>query len=174
MERVWVVGTSGSGKTTLAAALAARMGAPHVELDALHWKPDWTEANADDFMRDVLAATDGPRWVVCGNYRSKLGETLLHRADTIAWIDLPMTLVLWQMFLRSVRRSLRRTESWSGNRERLGRLFTRESLLLWVINTHGSNRRRYEAAMADPRWARITWVRLRSRKAVRAWLERAA
>ena len=46
-RRIAVVGTSGSGKTTLARRLAQRLGIPHVELDALHWEPDWTPAPRD-------------------------------------------------------------------------------------------------------------------------------
>lgn len=35
MRRVSVIGASGSGKTTFAAALAERMGVPHIELDTM-------------------------------------------------------------------------------------------------------------------------------------------
>src|SRR5436305_799712 len=42
-QRLVVVGTSGSGKTTLAREIARRRALPHVELDALHWGPNWTE-----------------------------------------------------------------------------------------------------------------------------------
>jgi adenylate kinase family enzyme len=48
-----VIGTSGSGKTTLARALAALFGCPHVELDALHWEPDWTPAAPEVFRARV-------------------------------------------------------------------------------------------------------------------------
>ncbi len=41
MRRIVVIGTSGSGKTTLARELAGRLNVPHIELDALHWKPNW-------------------------------------------------------------------------------------------------------------------------------------
>jgi len=41
--RTVVVGSSCAGKTTFAAALSARLGVPHVQLDALHWLPDWVE-----------------------------------------------------------------------------------------------------------------------------------
>ncbi|HCU2021331.1 TPA: AAA family ATPase [Pseudomonas aeruginosa] len=39
--RVVVVGTSGAGKSTFSAALAARLGCTHVELDRLYWGPGW-------------------------------------------------------------------------------------------------------------------------------------
>ena len=45
MQRLVVVGTSGSGKTTVAGQLALILGVPHIELDSLHWEPDWTEAD---------------------------------------------------------------------------------------------------------------------------------
>ena len=38
--RILVVGTSGAGKSRLAGQLAAALGVPHVELDALYWGPD--------------------------------------------------------------------------------------------------------------------------------------
>ena len=40
MQRVSVIGVTGSGKTTLAAALAAKLQVPYIELDALHWEPN--------------------------------------------------------------------------------------------------------------------------------------
>ena len=38
-RRVHIVGASGSGTTTLAAALAARLGCPHLDSDAYFWLP---------------------------------------------------------------------------------------------------------------------------------------
>lgn len=43
-SRVVIVGTSGAGKSTLARALAKRLGVADIELDALHWEPQWTQA----------------------------------------------------------------------------------------------------------------------------------
>ena len=54
-ERMVVIGKSGVGKTTLAASVASRLGLRHVELDALNWEANWTQA-ATDVM---LARVDG-------------------------------------------------------------------------------------------------------------------
>ena len=59
VERVVVVGSSGSGKTTVARALAERLDVHYVELDALHHKPNWTEASADELREAVHRELDG-------------------------------------------------------------------------------------------------------------------
>jgi adenylate kinase family enzyme len=67
-SRINVVGTSGNGKTTFSRALAARLGVPYVELDALNHGPNWAEASDEDFRRRVAAAIQGrDGWVVDGN-----------------------------------------------------------------------------------------------------------
>ncbi|MFZ1462777.1 MAG: AAA family ATPase, partial [Anaerolineae bacterium] len=66
MQRISVVGTSGSGKTTLARDLAQRMGVAHIELDALHWEPNWQEAPLDVFRARVAAAVAAETWAADG------------------------------------------------------------------------------------------------------------
>jgi energy-coupling factor transporter ATP-binding protein EcfA2 len=44
VQRVSVVGCSGSGKSTVARRLSSILGAPYIELDALHWGPDLSAA----------------------------------------------------------------------------------------------------------------------------------
>lgn len=170
MNRVLVVGTTGSGKTTVASAIAKHLGARHVELDSLHWEPGWVEAETEQFRQRALAATTSERWVVCGNYWSKLDDLLWSRADTVVWLDLPLPILLWRLVQRTVRRSLRRTELWGTNRERLRQLWRKDSLLLWAIKSQPRNRARYSAAMTDLRWQHIRFVRLRSQRAIRKWL----
>ena len=172
-RRISVVGNSGSGKTTLAAAAAARLGVPHVELDALFHQPGWTEREPDDFRAVVAAATTGDGWVACGNY-SLVREALWERADTVVWLDLPRPTVMVQVVRRTVRRVLSREELWNGNREpwsNLFRLDPRRSIISWAWTRHRVYAERYASAMVDPRWSALRFVRLCSRHEAEIWLD---
>ena len=54
MKRVSVIGTTGSGETTFARNLAQRIDGVHIELGALHWESNWTEAAANLLTNDAL------------------------------------------------------------------------------------------------------------------------
>nr|WP_290225542.1 hypothetical protein [Trichocoleus desertorum] len=86
MERIVVVGTTGSRKTTLARHISQRLSMPHIELDALHWEPNWLESPKDVFYSRVNQALSGDRWVVDGNY-SKVRDLLWSKADTLVSVD---------------------------------------------------------------------------------------
>jgi adenylate kinase family enzyme len=170
LRRIAVVGTSGSGKTSFAAALAARLGVPHIELDALHWEPNWTEAETPVFRARVAAALAADSWVVDGNY-TKARDLIWPRAEALVWLDYPLPLVLWRLARRTSRRALTRQTLWSGNRERLStHLFTRDSLFLWALQTHRRHRRRYPIALTEPAHAHLHLFRFRSPRAAAGWL----
>jgi adenylate kinase family enzyme len=168
MPRIAVVGTSCSGKTTLARKLAEHVGAPHVELDALHHRPNWEETPRDEFRALVRKAMSGGSWVIDGSYHGKLGDLVLEEADLVVWLDLPMHTILERLWRRTLHRLRRRVELWNGNRETWrGAFLSRQSLFVWVLKTHRDRRRRYES-----RLGRYNLVRLRSARDVEAWLER--
>lgn len=176
MRRVSVVGVSGSGKTTVAAALATRLGIPHVELDGLFHQPNWTELPEAVFAERVRAAAAGEAWVIDGNY-SRLQSVVWGRADTVVVLDLPRAAVMTQLAARTLRRVATRQELWNGNRERWRNLVDpnpQHNILLWSWTNHARNRTRYRAAPADPRWAHLRFICLRSRRDVRALLETVA
>lgn len=162
-SRVIVTGTTGSGKTTLADAIAEAIGAPHVELDGLHWEPNWTEAADDVFRARVGGAVAGERWVVDGNY-SKVNDLTWPRADLLVWLDYSIARVYWQLLRRTTRRVWTREELWQGNRERLRTaFFSRQSLFVWALRTHWKRRRTFPAVLAGVAGDHLDFVRIRSR-----------
>jgi adenylate kinase family enzyme len=171
LRRIAVVGTSGSGKTTLAGQLALRLGISHVELGAIHWGENWSEAPPDVFRERLSRALEDKAWVTDGNY-SEVRSMIWPKADTVVWLDYALPVILWRVTWRTLRRAIRREELWSGNRERFREAFTsRESIILYSLQTYGRRRREYPAEFARPEYAHLQVVRLRSPRAARVWLE---
>ena len=170
-RRIAVVGSSGSGKTTLASQISNRLGVPRIELDALHWEPNWKEAPTDIFRERVSLALRGDDWVIDGNY-GKARDIIWSRAQSIVWLDYPLPLVLARVIRRSVRRIVTQEELWSGNREDWNALFGRDSLILWVINNHPKHRRDYPRLLKCPEYAHLSLARLRSPRESDEWLAR--
>lgn len=169
MKRISVVGSSGSGKTTVARRIAEALDAPYVELDELHWGPDWAAASAAELAERIEGATTGEAWVVDGNYWSKVGPLVWSRADTVVWVSPPRWRTTWQSVTRTARRAATRQELWHGNRESwTGLMFWRgeDSILWWAWTTYHRTQERYAAAMADPAWGHLTFHRLRTRREV--------
>lgn len=175
MRRISVVGNSGSGKTTLAAALAAALDAPHLELDSVYHQPGWEPLPAERLRAIASEFTAGDRWVVDGNY-SGVRNLVWQRADTVIWLDPPRGRVMRQLARRTLSRMARRTELWNGNREQwrsLLRTDPERSILRWAWTHHASYRERYLAAQSDPANAHLTFVRVRTRAEAAGLIDRA-
>ena len=162
MDRVIVVGTSCSGKTTLARQLSHALGAPHIELDAIHWKPGWEPRPAEEFRQLVGEAVAGERWVMDGNY-SAGRDIVWGRATTIIWLNYPFRVVLWRALYRTTKRVMLREELFSGNRETFRQSFlSRESIILWAITTYRRRRREYRRILDDGEFSHLRVIELRS------------
>jgi adenylate kinase family enzyme len=168
--RFLIVGTSGSGKTRLGRALALRLDEPFIETDALCHEANWTEVSDDVLRTRLQTAMRSPGWVVDNGYARKVGDLVLHQADTVVWLDLPLVVSQWRLFRRSLGNLRRHEELWNGNRQTFRRAFWgRDCLAAWAIRTHYRLRRtvplRVAAAPNAPRL-----VRLRSPRQVTRWL----
>jgi adenylate kinase family enzyme len=172
LRRIAVIGGSCCGKTTLAKELARRLGVTHIEIDALHHDAGWTEAPAEVLQARVDAAMEAAPegWVADGNYHAKIGVSVLERADTLIFLDLPQWTALRRVVWRTASRALTGEELWNGNRETFRNSFlSRQGIVWWVVTQHGKYRKtwpeRYEAL------PHLEVVRLRSARAVRRWLQ---
>lgn len=170
MDRVVVIGISGSGKSSLARELAALVGAPHVELDALFWAAEWQPVPRAEFRQRAEAAVAGDRWVVDGNY-SIVRDVVWPRAQTVIWLNLPFATVLWRVLVRTLRRVSRGTVLWNDNRESLRRsFFSRESILVWVLSAYHRRRREFTAIRASGAFPHLHWIEFRRPADVREFL----
>ena len=171
LRRVIVVGTSGSGKTTIAKTLAHRLGSTHIELDALHWGPEWTARPRAELRAAVTAAAAADRWVMDGNY-DIVSDITWPRATAVVWLDYAFPVVFGRALRRTVRRVLTRERLFGGNRESARKSFlSRDSILWWVVTSHPDRRRRYRDRFA--RAGDAPWVPIRHRTPREAarWLD---
>jgi len=161
LQRVVVIGTSCCGKTTLASQLAQRLRCPHIELDALHWEPNWVEKPTEAFRKLVHQAVAPERWVVDGNYGT-VRDVIWPRATAILWLNYSFGRVFGRTLTRTLRRAVKKEELYSGNRESLARaLFTRDSILWWVISTFHHRRKAYRQLLESEQYAHIEWMEFR-------------
>ncbi|MEX0781574.1 MAG: adenylate kinase [Dehalococcoidia bacterium] len=158
----------------MAERLAGLLGVPFVELDALFWKPGWEESSDEEFIEKVRGATAGDQWVVAGAYWRQMEPTIWPRADTAVWLDFPLHTVTWRIVKRSWVRWRRKELLWGTNEEKFWQQLKvwdeDDSLIGYTWRTHGNKRVRFAAVMADPAYAHIRFVRLRSQREVDAWL----
>jgi len=142
-KRIAFLGTSGAGKTTLGRMVAARLGAPFVECDAIRHKADWVQAGADEMRAAIEARIGGhDRWVADGTLQRQIGDVISGRAELLVWLDLPLPLKLWRAGLRSWRRLRTGEELWNGNRESWrDSFFSRDSVIRYAIRAHFRDRR---------------------------------
>lgn len=169
-QRIVVIGASGSGKTTFAAQIACQLGYPHIELDAIHWLPGWQEAPWDEIRTQVEQLTDNETWVCDGNY-SRLRDILWTRADTIVWLNFPFLFVFWRLLKRTLRRSFGNVELWNGNRETVRiSFFSRDSILLWLLQSFPQHMREYPQLLAQPEHAHLKVLRFHRSREAQAWL----
>ncbi|MEO8540112.1 MAG: hypothetical protein ABI577_10270 [bacterium] len=172
-QRIQVVGPSCAGKSTLAGELSERFELEFLELDALFWKPNWTEPPAEEFAETLRRVSAGGRWVMAGNYFRHTSELLWEEIETVIWLDFPLRIVLPRIVKRAWRRYRNNELLWGTNRERfwpMWKLWSKNSLLGYTMSRHQQYGERIRGAQRDPRFAHIQWVRIQGPKEVERWL----
>ena len=163
--RVLVMGSSGSGKSTFGRKLAAALGAPHTELDAINWRPGWVDlskTDPDDFVRRVADFVAGDAWVTDGNY-NVVRPTILRRATHLIWLDYERSVIMPRVIRRSFQRAIDKRELWpgTGNTEQFRNWLKKDHPIRWAWDTFDRRRKGYTEMFADPKLQRLSLHRLR-------------
>jgi adenylate kinase family enzyme len=171
-KHIAVIGATSSGKSTLAKQLADKFGCHFIELDALHWEPNWTEAPLEVFRTRVEEATQSPGWVVAGNYHV-VRDLIWPKAEVVIWLDYPVLLIFGRLWKRSWRRWWHQEELWNGNRESIWmhfKLWSDESLFYWLFKTYWRRKREYTALLSLPEHQHLELIRFKHPKETEQWL----
>jgi adenylate kinase family enzyme len=170
-RRIVVIGTSGAGKSTFAQALAAEYGVAHIELDALHWLPNWGLPTTDDFRQRTSTAVAADAWVVDGNY-SVVRDIVWSRATDVVWLNFSRLTIASRILRRTIRRIIARDVLWAGNRESVRQaFFSKDSIVLYSLTTFDRNRKKFATLRASSAFPTLTWHELRSPGDAAALLE---
>jgi adenylate kinase family enzyme len=171
-KHIVAIGTTSSGKSTLAEQLADKFNYRFIELDALHWEPNWTEAPLEVFRQRVEQATQSPGWVVAGNYHV-VRDLLWPKADVVIWLDYSLPRIFWQLTRRTFKRWWTQELLWGTNREDLGKhlkLWSDESLFHWLFKTYWRRKREYPALLSLPEHQHLELIRFKHPKETQQWL----
>jgi len=170
--RINVIGTSGSGKTTFGRNLAQVLQIPFIELDAIFWGPDWSEPDDSELFPKLSAALAGDNWVLDGNYSRTL-EIKWERVNSVIWLDFNFPRTVSQAVKRALSRIISQEELWpgTGNRESLKKLFSRDSIVLWTIQTYARRKKKILGYISSEQYQSIIFHRIKSPKQARKFLE---
>jgi adenylate kinase family enzyme len=173
-KRIVVVGATSSGKSTLAKRLADQFNLDFIELDALHWEPNWIKAPLDVFRARVDQATHAECWAAAGNYHTAR-DIIWPRAQAIIWLDYSLWTIFWQLTRRTFTRWWTRELLWGTNRENLlihFKLWSDDSLYRWLFKTYWRRKREYPMLFAQPENAHLKIIQLKSPKETEEWVGR--
>ena len=167
-RRILVYGVTGSGKSTLAARLAEATGLAWHSVDDLTWQPGWVQVPPEEQRRRVRAICSGPEWILDTAYAGWLDEPL-QRVELIVALDYPRWFSLQRLVRRTIVRLVDGRPVCNGNRETLGLLVSRDSILLWHFRSFRNKRERLRSWTSDP--AAPPVHRLTSARQTERWLE---
>jgi adenylate kinase family enzyme len=173
-KHIVVTGTTSSGKSTLAEQIAKRFDLCFIELDALHWEPNWTEAPLEVFRERVKEALrQDPAWVVAGNYHV-VRDLIWPQAEVIIWLDYPFWTVFWQLTRRTFKRWWTRELLWGTNYENLWKhikLWSQESLFHWLFKTYWRRKRETPLLLESPEHRHLKLIHFQHPKESVEWLK---
>ncbi|MGK0414750.1 MAG: adenylate kinase family enzyme [Polaribacter sp.] len=142
-RKIIITGTTCSGKTTLGKKLAEEFCITQIDLDDIHFLPNWVEKENSVFVNDVHSEIEKyQEWIVTGSYQTLLKDTVWQEASLIVWLDYPLHLIFRRYFIRTYKRIFLKEKCCGENYETLGKTFSKESLFFWIFKTYWHRKRR--------------------------------
>jgi len=142
-RKIIITGSSCTGKTTLGQSMSRKFDIPQIDLDDIHFLPNWISKSSEAFISDVQAATSGKdEWIVSGSYQTKLKDNLWRQANIIIWLDLPLRTILGRYFRRTYRRVVYKEKCCGENYETLGHVLFKDNMLLHIFRTYWVKKKR--------------------------------
>jgi hypothetical protein len=99
MKKIVVIGSPGAGKSTLARKLGDTLDIDVFHLDRYFWEPGWMEKSLEARIKIQQQLVQGERWIIEGTYLGS-SDGRLNAADTIIFLDMPISLCLWRVIKR--------------------------------------------------------------------------
>jgi adenylate kinase family enzyme len=144
----------------------------HIELDQLHWLPEWEMRPLAEFRAHVERSVTGDSWVIDGNY-GKVRDLIWPRATHVVWLNYSFPVVFYRALRRTLQRVITQEELHGGNHETWRQMiFDRESIPWWVLRTYRRRRREYPQLFRQPSHQHLEVIEFRTPRASLEWLER--
>ena len=146
MKRVAVFGNAGGGKSTLAKHLADLTQLPLYPLDMIQYRPGGGKVPHEEYLKAHADLLSRDEWVIDGFGCVPSAWERFSAADTLVYIDLPLTIHHWWVTKRLIKGLFVTPEGWPENSPMWRS--TRDSYrVLWLC--HRRLTPRYRQLVAD-------------------------
>jgi adenylate kinase family enzyme len=115
MKKVAIFGDTGGGKSTLARRLAELTRLPLYPLDLIQYRPGGGEVPCQDYLRAHADLLDKDEWIIDGFGCVASAWERFVAADTLIYVDLPLTTHYWWVTKRLIKAAFARPEGWPEN-----------------------------------------------------------
>jgi adenylate kinase family enzyme len=115
MKKVAVFGNTGGGKSTLAKRLAELTRLPLYPLDLVQYKPGGGEVPHEQYLRAHADLLNRDAWVIDGFGDVASAWERFAAADTLIYIDLPVTTHYWWVTKRLIKAPFAKAGGWPEN-----------------------------------------------------------
>lgn len=143
-DKIIILGSSCSGKTTLGKRLAILNHAKAIDLDDLNWLPGWKSRPTNEMIAILEKKIWGEKkWIISGNYRGTHSVTM-PKATCVIWLDFRLSLILWRMVNRTLKRIISQEEICNGNKETFyGTFIDKDNLFSYTLRTYSRRKKQF-------------------------------